>query len=656
MSKDEIAEKLDVFREYLSISNIFTDIIRWIGWVFVSGLAWIVDKLENLTDDILLIKQFYKNEEIVLFIDSIRPFLYILLAFSILYAGYMLIFQKKFDREGMAINLFIALTILALLATGIEKGNEFTDDAINAIKVEALFPNEESTLSGSIIQRNVTDLVEFDKNKWETTDNNVTNSMAPSKIINISVKEKYNKDLEGISAEGKEISKYSLSYNSSGKYNPKKLDQSGLAWNNEYYFRYSINWFTIIVTLAVISFTLFSIALKLAKLFFELTFNYILALIIAPVDIHDGQKTKKILQAILNTFIATILIFLSMKVYMIGTAYLESTLSTFPYLIALIAFSLAVIDGPNIVERLFGIDAGMKSGWGVLAGAYAGSRVIGGASQGLGSAAKGLSNKFRIDGNDGGKDDSGNNKPSKTPDTKAPSPNDSENGKDNIIDSNKNKKSAGTSNEEGKEKDLTNKTSVAKESEKEQGNNANGKSATTAPSPNDSEGVETTSTNTSGGSSNKSGVSKPKAPKPTSANDIGTKGSNDVNKNKSQQKSSIQTDTDIDHVVDEADGRQNVSTKNVGGSSKKADVKPTSSSNNSGSESGRGSNTTEKSKETHRSTVRQDVNVDHQVDHVQGNTNRTESVSRKNSTEEPKRPRQYKIPNKKKLGNLGKSK
>src|SRR5690625_4974270 len=158
MSKEEIAEKLDVFREYLSISNIFTDIIRWIGWVFVSGLAWIVDKLENLTDDILLIKQFYKNEEIVLFIDSIRPFLYILLAFSILYAGYMLIFQKKFDREGMAINLFIALTILALLGTGIEKGNEFTDDAIDAIKVEALFPSEESTLSGSIIQRNVTDL------------------------------------------------------------------------------------------------------------------------------------------------------------------------------------------------------------------------------------------------------------------------------------------------------------------------------------------------------------------------------------------------------------------------------------------------------------------------------------------------------------------
>ncbi|RST60085.1 hypothetical protein D5F11_008445 [Siminovitchia terrae] len=61
---------------------------------------------------------------------------------------------------------------------------------------------------------------------------------------------------------------------------------------------------------------------------------------------------------------------------MIGTAYMEETLDTFPYLIALIAFYLAVIDGPNIVKRLFGIDAGLKNGWGILAGAYAGSKLV----------------------------------------------------------------------------------------------------------------------------------------------------------------------------------------------------------------------------------------------------------------------------------------
>jgi hypothetical protein len=209
-------------------------------------------------------------------------------------------------------------------------------------------------------------------------------------FININVREKYSKDTESVSTEGKEISQYLLSFNNIGEYRAEKLDQSGLEWNNEYYFRYSVDWFTILATLGIIGFTLFSISLKLARLFFELTFNYILAMIIAPIDVHDGQKTKMIIQSILNTFMVIIMIFLSMKVYMIGTTYLEDTLPTFTYVIALIAFSIAVIDGPNMVERLFGIDAGLKSGWGTLAGAYAGAKVAGGLAKGTTNGAKGL--------------------------------------------------------------------------------------------------------------------------------------------------------------------------------------------------------------------------------------------------------------------------
>ncbi len=391
MSKEEVAQKLEEFQEYLSLSNVFTDILRWLGWVLVRGVAWIVDMLESVTDNILLIKSFYNNPEIIAFVDSIKPFLYILLAFSLLYTGYLLIFQKKFNREGIVINLFIALTIIMILNIGMDKANDFTNAAIDAVKVDALYPQDEASLSGSILQRNIVDLTEIDKNKWGSTEIEPPNSTPPSKVANINVREKYGKDTEGISSEGKEVSKYMLSLNNIGEYRAEKLDQSGLEWNNEYYFRYAIDWFTIFVTLGVIAFTLFSISLKLAKLFFELTFNYILALLIAPADIHDGQKTKKVIQSILNTFIATILIFLSMKVYMVGTVYLDETLDNFAYLIALIAFSLAVVDGPNIVERLFGIDAGLKSGWGVLAGAYAGGRLATGVGKGVENMAKGLS-------------------------------------------------------------------------------------------------------------------------------------------------------------------------------------------------------------------------------------------------------------------------
>lgn len=381
MKDSEIVEKIEEFSEFLSIGTVISDMVRWLGWMFIKGLAFIVDGLESVTDDVLLIKQFFQNPEIAAFVDTIRPFLYILLAFSLLYTGYLLIFQKKFDREGLVINLFIALAIIVALSQGMGKANEFTDDAINAINTTELYDEGKGSLSDNIISRQLTDLLEFDKSGWETTELDSSNTLPLSMISQLSVTEKLKgerKELE-ITPEGKEIVSHKLTWSMDEKELVELENSTLMPWTNETYYRYDINWLTLLTTLAVMAFTLFSIAYKLARLSFELTFNYILALLVAPADIHDGQKTKKIMQSILNTFLVIILIFLSMKIYMIGTAYVAAQLDGLAYLIALIAFSVAVIDGPNIVERLFGIDAGLKNGWGVLAGAYAGGKLISGA-------------------------------------------------------------------------------------------------------------------------------------------------------------------------------------------------------------------------------------------------------------------------------------
>lgn len=64
----------------------------------------------------LLTKTFFNNSQVVEFVSTIQPFLYVLLAASFLFTGYLIIFQKKFDREGFLINLFITLLILGLLS------------------------------------------------------------------------------------------------------------------------------------------------------------------------------------------------------------------------------------------------------------------------------------------------------------------------------------------------------------------------------------------------------------------------------------------------------------------------------------------------------------------------------------------------------------
>ncbi|MEI4623506.1 hypothetical protein [Bacillus cereus] len=130
-----------------------------------------------------------------------------------------------------------------------------------------------------------------------------------------------------------------------------------------------------------------SFASKFLRSFLCLDFS---ANILAPADVANGQKLKAVLTDILNIFIATIMVFLSLKLYMIGTVFINDKLDGVAYVLALVSFSMAVIDGPNVVERLFGIDIGLKSSWGVLAGGFA-------FGKGLGSIAnskpmKGLAN------------------------------------------------------------------------------------------------------------------------------------------------------------------------------------------------------------------------------------------------------------------------
>nr|WP_214811900.1 hypothetical protein [Exiguobacterium sp. s127] len=251
------------------------------------------------------------------------------------------------------------------------KVNDFSDEAIAQTNSSSLYDDNDSTISNKILLQNIHDLVLYDKKDFKVPgQKEKMNNIPESLVKNLRVNEVFNQNDFALSDTGIKLSESFVMWD--GKEAVLgELDQSGVEWNNQYYYRYHPNWLTILVTLGVVGFTLFSIAYKLARLSFELAFNYVLAILIAPADLHSGQKTKKVIQSILNTFLVIILIFVSIKIYTIGTAYLADTLDGLAYLIALIAFSAALIDGPNMVERLFGIDAGLKRGWGVALGAYA---------------------------------------------------------------------------------------------------------------------------------------------------------------------------------------------------------------------------------------------------------------------------------------------
>ncbi|MBQ4869845.1 hypothetical protein IHQ11_25685 [Priestia megaterium] len=392
MKDEEILKKLREFSEYLDVGNIVTYMLRKVGWACIQLLSFLVDGLEGITDSILGIKTFFNSPEIQDFITKIQPFLYVLLAFSFLYIGYMLIIQKKVNREQIMINIFISMAVLLLLNTSMLKADKFTDQAIEAVDL-----NEKGTVSEKIIKSNITDVAQFDLTKWKSPKLKESNKVPQKNIMMIDITEKIDdnfkisKDKE-LSKEGKKIVTNKADITPDGKEGLVELNNGWFDFFPELYYRWSWNFWTIAISLFVIGMTLLFTSIKLAKLCYELGFNAILAQLVAPADVADGQKLKAVLKNILNTFLVTIMIFLSMKVYLMGTVFISDKLEGIPYLIALIAFSIAVVDGPIMCERLFGIDAGLKSGWGALAGGFAMAKGIESGINMMGRTAKGGAN------------------------------------------------------------------------------------------------------------------------------------------------------------------------------------------------------------------------------------------------------------------------
>ncbi|MET7021407.1 pLS20_p028 family conjugation system transmembrane protein [Bacillus mycoides] len=379
MKDEEILKTIEAFSDYLQVGDIVNYVFRWIGWFLIVGLSLVVDALEGVTDAILGIKGFFNSPEIQNFVDMLYPLFVVLLAISFLYIGYMFIMNKQMNRSQIIINIFVTLSVLCLLSTGMTKVDKFTDDAIVVVK-----PEQNGSLSDEIIKKNITDIAVIDENKWKKKeDMNPKNHIPEKNIRQIDITEKIDKDFEfakdkKLSDDGQEILKNKRVMDGLGVASLAELKDGWFDFFPEKYYRWHWNFWNIFFTLLITGATLLLVSIKLARLFYELAFNYLLANILAPADVANGQKLKAVLSNILNIFIATIMIFLSLKLYIMGTAFLHDKLNGVPYLIALAAFSMAVLDGPAVVERLFGIDIGLKSSWGMLAGGFALGKGIGG--------------------------------------------------------------------------------------------------------------------------------------------------------------------------------------------------------------------------------------------------------------------------------------
>lgn len=148
------------------------------------------------------------------------------------------------------------------------------------------------------------------------------------------------------------------------------VDSGKNGFMNEFYYRYHIEYFPIIITLIAFAIVYIAMSYKTIRCIYELTVKRILALLYSA-DINGTQKTLKILSSIKDGYIVIILSSILIKLFLYMYLYIVAqNFNTLTKSLLLIMAALVVVDGPDIIQQLTGIDAGLSGGVGKMMAAY----------------------------------------------------------------------------------------------------------------------------------------------------------------------------------------------------------------------------------------------------------------------------------------------
>ena len=399
-------DTLQNFSDYLHLSDFFSDVIRQTIWGLIKFLNYILSNMQKAMKDVLGFLDISKNAEVISFLNTYRPVFYAIGMIVFVITVYLLIFKpdanffQPIKSALIAFGLIIALPIIF---------SAFSDVAQTWAGVMT-----SQSASQSIIQNNTYDVLALDqKVKWDTSklsvpfntnylslpvptydvngnqtnkeamktaEKNTLNLVDTKEVVNPKDYTHYLKADE-LSKKGVDVLSNSIT-NGIGDNGETELKLKKLqAWYkfDQYYYRFTWNTkailFYMISAIVVMAFLIF----KLIKIEYELGFTYLLFNSTAPTDLQ-GKRNWQMFISMVNSFATIIMVLALAQIYDIFYSIIDQTPifqnNWILEVVAKIALILAVIDGPNIFQQIFGVDAGLQSTWKTAAGFWAGGRAF----------------------------------------------------------------------------------------------------------------------------------------------------------------------------------------------------------------------------------------------------------------------------------------
>lgn len=358
-------------RDLISVAGIFTDALRWMGWLVLVALSRFIDGLYGAVNTLLGLN-IMQIEPVQQLVETISPLSWVLLGLALV-IGAIFVMTNPFQAKLPEFARGIILSILLIVSV------PFMFTALNGLKDAGV-----ADIGNVIAQADIGETPGQDILRSLTWD--VKASQYSGLAVMAENQNPYYLDINQ-RLEKEEPFMYKITNVVDGRMQGEKLGEGFFGMGEDRLYAYRFDFINLLIILLITVFALVFVGIKVAGIMYDLAFQQIISPLVFATDLHNSGRSKKLVQTVVSSYIILILVLLLLKLYLsISTWCAAQDFNILVRIFILAGAAKGLIDGPDIIVRLLGMDAGVKGAAGGLASAYTLTQVARGAV-GLGKMA-----------------------------------------------------------------------------------------------------------------------------------------------------------------------------------------------------------------------------------------------------------------------------
>ena len=373
-----------VYQPYLKKYNgiFYSQFGLWIGWSVIKSMFAIVDGIQNMIPEVLDLFSFIESTGMNKVYQSVLSTVVVgLMILSLMIIGYKMVIGKgNLDLKSVGMNVVMSIALILLMPTLIHSGIEFSKTFYNDTTT---ITNSDEGVAWSLIEQGVTDLAYINKTDQysridKTNDrNNLTKKnfwkTDLTQVLTDNVLEKMEKENETA-----DNLRYELVENSENEFVATKFEDNFLSTFSDGlksgYYRYQANLWGISIGLIALAIAFVFSAFVIITAILELAFKRVLGVLVFATDLETGQRSKLVLSDIFQCYLTVGFQGFGLSMFAMFINFLNAgegiSTNIFIKTIAYICAVIVLIKGSGTVMRYFGVDIGLKEGYGQLASAF----------------------------------------------------------------------------------------------------------------------------------------------------------------------------------------------------------------------------------------------------------------------------------------------